>query len=78
MRGMCKIALSVVVIVLATSASARSPARCRMLPGGPGWYLDELGCWHSIRDDWAGIERHVRAWRLQSQSSAYGTDTGAH
>ena len=72
MSGTWKIVLSAVLIALATasSASARSTyARCRMLPAGPEWYADDLGCWHSIRADWAGIERRVRARRLQASDN---------
>jgi hypothetical protein len=74
MPGMWKIVLSVVIVVLATASSAS--ARCRMLPAGPEWYLDDLGCWHSIRADWAGIQRHGRVRRRQS--SEYGSDTDEH
>jgi hypothetical protein len=72
MPGKWKIVLSV-IIVLATASSA-SAARCRMIAAGPEWYLDDLSCWHSIRADWAGIQRHGRARRRASTD--YGSNTG--
>jgi hypothetical protein len=69
MSGKWKIMLSVAVILATTSvASSASAARahCRMLPAGPEWYVDDLGCWHSIRADWAGIQRHARMRRQPS------------
>lgn len=71
MPGKWKLVLSV-VIVLATASSAS--ARCRMIPLGPEWYLDELGCWHSIRADWAGIQRHGRVRRRAPAESGNYTD----
>ena len=72
MHGRWKIVLSV-VIVLAAASSASAAARCRMIAAGPEWYLDDLGCWHSIRADWAGIQRHGRARRRVR--TEYGSNT---
>jgi len=66
MLGKWKIVLSVIV-VLATASSAS--ARCRMIPLGPEWYFDNLGCLHSIRADWAGIQRHGRVRRRAGAES---------
>jgi hypothetical protein len=70
MPGKWKIVLSVAIILATASAAS---ARCRVMPAGPEWYLDDRGCWHSIRADWAGIQRHPRARR--SRPSEYGTDS---
>ena len=28
-------------------------------PAGPEWYVDDQGTWHSIRSDWANIQRPI-------------------
>ena len=69
MSSKWKIMLSLAVIFATASAASSASAahvRCRMLPAGPEWYVDDLGCWHSIRADWAGIQRRTRAQRLRA------------
>jgi hypothetical protein len=68
-----KIVLSVIIVLAAASSAS---ARCRTIAAGPEWYLDELGCWHSIRADWAGIQRHVRVRRRAP--AEYGSNTNEH
>jgi hypothetical protein len=56
----------VIVLATASAASARMGAPLQI---GPEWYVDSEGHWHSIRSDWRGIERPLRARRLSSQPS---------
>jgi hypothetical protein len=66
MSGKWKFMLAAAIVtatISAASTASATHARCRLLAAGPEWYLDDLGCWHSIRSDWAGIQRHVRARR---------------
>jgi hypothetical protein len=72
MPGKWKTVLAV-IIVLASASWAQ--ARCRMVAPGPEWYLDDRGCLHSIRADWAGIQRHARTRRAPIDS---GSDADPH
>jgi hypothetical protein len=67
-------------VVLATASSSAAVTRGRTMPTvGPEWYLDDNGQWHSIRSDWKGIERPLRARRLSSsdrQNNDYQQNNG--
>jgi hypothetical protein len=51
---MFKIVLSGIIVLAVTSTAF---ARCRAIAAGPEDYVDDNGCWHSIRSDWPNIQR---------------------
>jgi hypothetical protein len=65
MLGKAKIMLSAAVLLAgATAAFAHvvhiaPAAHFGKFPAGPEWYVDDQGNWHSIRSDWANIQRPV-------------------
>jgi hypothetical protein len=67
--------LAFALLSAAASAATAASTRVRAVPTGPEWYLDENGRWHSIRDDWPGIQRPMRGTRRERPPD-YGQSAG--